>query len=334
MAGAALQLGPNGQVGDDVMSAGYGIDMQSGSQVGGDLTFFGGQATINGAIGGDLTVNAAGLAFNGTVVGDANIAVGSAEGQPPVDPMQFMPNAPELPTISPGLTVGDNAEVGGEVNIEVPDRAVADAAAGLNPNVEVVEAPVAPQDDSNAVVDALLEFIGRFLVYAIGAIFVVWLASVLLQQTSGFVSEKPLPSLGWGALFYFVLPIFAVVIFGAVAILALILGAIGLGSIGSTILVFTVMILGAALLAFIVILALLTKIVAGYALGKLIFRSRPDTKFWVVMLVGLAIVALLIALPFVGGLLNLVISMIGLGALWLVYRGSRSSKEDVVKAVA
>ena len=70
------------------------------------------------------------------------------------------------------------------------------------------------------------------------------------------------------------------------------------------------MVLALALLAFIVILALLSKVVAGYALGKLIFRSRPATSFWVVMLIGLAIVALLIALPYVGWLFNLVISML------------------------
>jgi cytoskeletal protein CcmA (bactofilin family) len=332
MAGAVLQLGANGQVGDEVMSAGYSLDMQSGSQVGGDLTFLGGQATIDGTIGGDLMVNAGSLAFNGTVAGDANVAVGGAETQPAINPLQFMPDAPDMPTVAPGLTVGDNAKVGGEVNIEVPDRAIAaDVPAELNPNVEVSAAPVATTNDSNLFVDSGMKFIGRFLVFAIAAIFVVWLASILLQEATGFLSEKPLPSLGWGALLYFVLPIFAVVIFGAASIVALILGLIGLGSIATTIIVFTVMILAAALLAFIVILALLTKIVAGYALGKLIFRSRPDTNFWVVMLVGLAIVALLIALPIAGGLLNLLISMMGLGALWLTYRGSRAAKADVVK---
>lgn len=332
MAGMLLQLGSAAQVGDDVISLGYGFDMQNGSQVGGDVTFLGGQAAINGAIGGDLTVNAGSLAFDGTVAGNADVAVGSPEAQPAFDPLMFMPNAPDLPTVAPGLTVGDNAQVDGEVNVTVPDAAIADDAAKINATVDVAEAPVAPQDDSNVVVDTGMEFIGRFLVFAIAAFFIVWLASIMLSQATGYLHEKPLPSLGWGALLYIVFPILLVTLSGAVLIIGLILGAIGLGSIGTSIIVFTFMVLALALLAFIVILALLSKVVAGYALGKLLFRSRPDTKFWVVMLIGLAIVALLIALPYVGWLFNLVISMIGLGALWLAYRGNRASSDPVTKA--
>ncbi|MCO5194295.1 MAG: hypothetical protein M9930_13545 [Anaerolineae bacterium] len=334
MAGMLLQLGSAGQVGDDVMSVGYGFDMKGGSQTGGDVTFLGGQAAIDGTIDGDLTVNAGSLAFDGTVAGNADIVVGSPEGQPAVDPLLFMPNAPDLPTVTPGLTVGDNAQVGGSVNMTVPDAAVADDAAKLNPTVDVVAAPAAPQDDSNVAVDALMEFIGRFLVFAVAALFIVWLASILLNEATGFLGEKPLPSLGWGALLYIIFPILLVTLTGAVIFIGLILGLIGLGSIGTSIVVFTLMVLALALLAFIVILALLSKVVAGYALGKLIFRSRPATSFWVVMLIGLAIVALLIALPYVGWLFNLVISMLGLGALWLAYRGNRAENAESAKAAA
>lgn len=337
-AGLVLTLGPDAQVGDDVLSAGFSLEMQSGSAVGGDLTFFGGQAIVDGAIGGDLSASTASLAFNGSVAGDVAVEVGGATDQPPFDPFMFVPDAPSIPAVAPGLTVGDNAEVGGSVDVTVPDPAVAESVpADLNATVDVDESVAqAEPEQPNLLLDTVLEFFGRLLVLLIAALFVVWLAPVLLNEMSGYLKTEPWPSLGWGALLYFAIPFLLVTVFGFIVLLAVILGAIGLGAIGGSLLVATLATLGALLLAFALVLAFLAKVVVGYNIGKLIFgRLRPDGGgVWGALIVGLVIVALLVALPFIGWAANLIISIIGLGTLWLTVRGNRVAKADAVKATA
>lgn len=320
-AGALLQLGPEAQVGDEIMNTGSALVLERGSQVGGDVNFFGGQATIDGAIGGDLRSSSAGLTFNGSVAGDLDATVGSADSQFAFNPMQFMPNAPAMPPTVPGLQVGPDAEIGGSVNLDVPDPATAAAVPDDFEATVTVSPTTTDEPAPNPFLDYLSEFAGRFLVLFLAGAAIVWLLPGLLRDSAARLAAEPWASLGWGALLYFLVPLLLFAVGLGVGLLALLLGLIGLGGVGGTLFFYTLLVLAAAMLLFAVVLGLLAKVVAGYAIGRALLRGRAQDGPWLPLVVGVLIVALLAALPFVGWLANWLFSAFGLGALWLAWRG-------------
>lgn len=318
-AGTVVRISGGAQVGDEIMSAGYALVLEPGSQVGGDVTFVGGQVVIDGEVGGDLNTNAGGVAFNGAVGGNADITTDSQGEQPAFSPFQFMPNAPDVPLLVPGLDVGQDARVGGTLNLTVPtEAAVGDLPPGLDPTVEVTGVPEEPEE--NPLLRFLSDFVGRFLVLIIAAAIVMWLAGRLLQESALQLRVQPWPSLGWGAVIYFLFPLLLLAVAFAAGLFMALLGAIGLDGVGSALFIATLLVLGAALMIFIVVLAIVSKLVVGKAIGDWLFRSQENPNSWLVMAAGLAIVSLLVELPYAGPVLNLLLTIAGVGGLWLAFR--------------
>jgi hypothetical protein len=87
------------------------------SQVGcaGDLLFFGYQALLAGSIGGDVTVAGFGLDIQGRIDGNVKAEVGPADQVPLFSPMQFVPGMSAVPAVEGGLTIGEGAEIGGDL---------------------------------------------------------------------------------------------------------------------------------------------------------------------------------------------------------------------------
>lgn len=134
------------------------------------------------------------------------------------------------------------------------------------------------------------------------------------------MQSQPAASLGWGviayaAFFFVLLVILTVVILGSV-----LFGALTLGGLSGTIVWVGILTLFALVVGFVLVTAFLTKIVAAWLSGKLILsRIKPELaehKFLPLAL-GVVIVATLVALPFIGWLFGLLVTIIGLGALWL-----------------
>ena len=90
-------------------------------------------------------------------------------------------------------------------------------------------------------------------------------------------------------------------------------------------------------LAFGLVVTYVSKIVVGFWGGRALLRSiKPEwaeKPIWS-MLVGVLIVALLLAIPFLGGLFWLVFTLFGLGALWfLCLKLSETPGEETVAKV-
>ena len=146
------------------------------------------------------------------------------------------------------------------------------------------------------------------------------------------------PSLGWGAVAYaafFVILLFTiiVIIFGG-----LLFGALTLGGLAGTIVWLGILALFALILGFVLVTSFVAKIVFGQALGKW-FLARANSplaehRFWpmvIGVLITVAVIALLsfpLIASFLGGLLNFVVILFGLGALWLWGR-ERTARRSV-----
>ncbi len=326
MAGASLTLNEGGQVADEIMSAGFSLDLQGGSEVGGDVTFFGGQAAINGDVAGNLNVSANRMQLGGSVGGDMNAAVDSGEQAAQFDP--FVPVTQNLgvPLVAPGFTESAASTVGGEMMVIMPEPS--EATEGIGGIDEVLASAIPEPEPQSLVLDTLSGFLNRFILLAIVALIVYLVAPGLVRGSARSLRRRPPAGFGWGLLWSFGIPLLFVLIAVAAIAFALFFGVIGLGSVGGALVTYTFMFLAASLLIFILVLALLAKVIAGYALGGSILRSTPNENPWLIMLIGLGLVALLIALPYVGFVFNFIISAMGLGSLWLFHR-DRNEQPDV-----
>jgi hypothetical protein len=113
---------------------------------------------------------------------------------------------------------------------------------------------------------------------------------------------------------------------------AILFGVLTLGGLSGTIVWVGIFVIFTLILGFVLVTSFLTKIIVGWLGGKLILgRIKPELaehKVWP-MVIGVIIIALLVALPYIGWLLGLLVMLIGLGAIWLWTR-ERLSKQPVI----
>ena len=130
---------------------------------------------------------------------------------------------------------------------------------------------------------------------------------------------------------FLILLIIFVTILGAV-----IFGLLTLGGLSAAIVWIGILALLAMILGFVLATSFVAKVVFGLALGKWILARVNSPlaghKFWP-MVIGVAITVIVVALltfplipGFLGGLLNFMIVLFGLGALWLWGRESLAKK--------
>lgn len=323
--GSVITLGEAAQIGDDFMAGGYSLESMAGSLVEGDMFFGGAQARLAGDMGGDLWVSAGGLELLGTVAGDVQADVAAASDAPVFSPFMFVPGAANAPTFEWGLTLGEQAQIGGDLNYtapvaaDIPDGAVAGEVAFeevvQTAETTTVETLTPAQEAWNWLANLLRDLVALLLV----GFLMVWLTPRWTGQVAGFVRERPLPSLGWGllaiaAIFVSMMLVVAVMIMLAMAFNALTLGGLA----GTTITIGLFVLFGLALL-FGFTVTYFAKIIVAVASGRYIFskfNSRlAENRYWC-MALGVLLIVILTAVPWIGPLVALVVALLGFGALW------------------
>jgi cytoskeletal protein CcmA (bactofilin family) len=354
VAGAVLTLGDTAQIGDDLMSAGYSLETKSGSQIGGSLTFAGYQALLAGIVEGDLVFAGNSLDLQGEVGGDAYVEVGGAESNMPFNPFTFIPNMPAIPTVPAGLTIGDNASIGGSLVYKAPKEAniPAGAVAGKIEFTQVIQ-PVREPEGKPEVREQPVFTLERLMIAVanwgkallrnlmsllIVGLLVAWLYPRLLSGSGETLKIRPWASLGVGVLtgivFWLFMPVLTALLFAVVILL-------GLFSVGGLVLpaiMIMMLILLVLSLAFLLSGGYFSKLIISQVIGQLIlggFKSpAANHRFWP-WLLGLAIFIFLRSIPFVGWIVNILAVLFGLGAfvLWL-FGLRKSSHQPIVEPSA
>ena len=331
IAGQALTLGSNAQVGDDVVAAGFSIEGKKGSSVGGDFIYAGYQALLAGDVVEDVAVAVGGLQLSGSVGGDVKAEVGEAGEGPP--PMFFMPGAPATPSVPMGLTVDEGAHIGGKLDytsateVSIPAGTVAGAITRHEPEVEE-EVVVSP---AQRAADWFLGHLRRLITLLLVGLLMVWAIPGWTKQVADALQARPLPSLGWGVVSIAAF-IFALLVILIVTILAaVVLGVITLGGLAGTTAWTGALTMALLVFFFSIAVTYVTKVVVSLLGGRLILaRLKPDWadgRLWP-LVVGVVLFVIITAIPILGWLVNLVVVLLGLGALWLlgrdVYRQRRA----------
>jgi cytoskeletal protein CcmA (bactofilin family) len=328
IAGQVLTLDSEARVGDDVMAAGFSIEGKKGSSVDGDFIYGGYQALLAGDVAQDLTVGVGGLQLSGSIGGDVKAEVGEVEeGPPPTFFMSFMPNVPAMPSVPMGLTVDEGARIGGKLDYtsasewSIPAGVVAGAITRHEPEIEVEEEVVV--SPAKRAGEWFLRHLRRLVTLLLVGLLIVWVVPGWTKRVAGALQAKPLPSLGWGVVSIAAFILALLVLLILTIIVAVILGTVTLGGLAGT----TAWIGGLtmALLVFFFSIAVtyITKVVVSFLGGRLILaRLKPDWadgRIWP-LVVGVVLFVIITAIPVLGWLVNLVVVLLGLGALWLLGR--------------
>ncbi len=304
--GYSLTLGDNASIARNLYFGGFSLDTGANSDIGRSMHFGGYQAIVNGGVADDILFSGAALSFNGSVGGDIKGEISAADQGAPE--MPFFPGA--VPVISPGLQIGPGAEIGGTESLRITQPTVDPG----QPNLVV--------QIGRAITARIGEFITLLIVGLL--LFLVWPKGV--PGASDQAESQPLPSAGWGCLttliFVIAVPIAGIAIF----LLALIGGLITFGQLGGDILGIGGIALSLLVTLFGFVLSTVTKVIIAYLVGRLILtRLAPQLEpgTWTNMAylaLGAVLYEIVRIIPLLGWLVAVVVTLVGLGALYLLLR--------------
>jgi len=335
IAGAGLQLGEKASIGDDLVAAGASLEVKDGSTIGGELVYGGAQALLAGDVAGDVLVGTAALELSGSFGGNVQAYVDVTEDSESAPPMNmYMTNMPiSIPSVQPGLTIADGAEIAGNLeytstkDLPIPGGAVGGEVMRTAPEITAEEAyakPTAAQKVGNWALGMLRTMV-TLIVFGL---LLGWLFPAFMKALPETVKAQPWASLGWGAItwaafFFGLLAIVLVMILGG-----MIFGLLTLGGLSGTIIWLGILALFGLTVLFVLVTSYLTKIVVSELVGKWILgKAKPaltEHRFWpmIVGVVALVLVIGLFSFPlipigFFGWLINFAVILCGLGALWI-----------------
>ncbi|HEV3497879.1 MAG TPA: hypothetical protein VHA34_16170, partial [Actinomycetes bacterium] len=184
------------------------------------------------------------------------------------------------------------------------------------------------------VADRILDTLRRYLSILVIGVLLLWLLPRMFRRAADTARERPLLSLGVGFLEFIGVIVALVLLILITVLVAVVLGLLGLGSLAG-VTVFAGLLV-AAIVVFLLVLAMgfVAQAVVGLALGRLVVRTdgRSFRGSLGALALGVLVVALVAAIPVVGGWLEALVVLVGLGALLLLARaGRRPTAEPVAE---
>jgi cytoskeletal protein CcmA (bactofilin family) len=294
--GGSVVVGES-EVIDDGLQVFAGTVVVEGT-VDGGIDAFAGTVVVEGTVNGD--VNAFGgtveIAEGAVVTGDVNAAAGDATiaGQVTGDA-----------TVGAGsILLADTARVGGDLTYdgELVRQEGAAVAGTVSQDGSLSVAPV----DFGAF-DALVSFYGLLASLLLGAIVLLAFPETA-DRIAGTALTEPLRSGGVGLVTLLVVPV-------ALALVAI------------TIIGIPITIVGALLFA---VVAWIATVYGRLAVGNWLLSFADVSNRWAGLVVGFVVIGIVGFVPFVGGFVDLLVFLLGLGALALVltrrYRGTSGGR--------
>lgn len=335
---SSLELGPEAQVGRNLYYGGFSVETKPGSVINRDLLFGGYQAIVGGEVISDVNVGGTALEISGTVGGNVNADVG--DPGPGFDSFPGFFSPPGAPAIiRPGIRVSDEAQIGGEVRYSSSVRQ--DEAIDAAPEGGVIYQTPVPSEREQARPPSIelqfgrwiLERLRQFFTLMVFGALALWLIPILLERWTTQARNYPLPAAGWGLvtllLGYAGIAFIGMVILG----IGVLLSVITLGGLSDTIFGIGFSSLGLALTILNFLVGYGSKLVVAYLAGKMILQSlapqSADRKIWPLLL-GVSLYVLFRAIPIVGWFIGVIVTLIGLGAIWLVFQQERRTPAPVV----
>jgi len=272
----------------------------------------------------DVQAEVTALELGGSIGGDVRAKVGA-----PGEGMVGGPYWPGMPkAVDAGLRVSESAEIGGALvySSEVEQAGTI----GAVPPGGVVYDPLVKPEASKSfgqlagqwVLARVRELVTLLVLGALAA----WRLPGVLNQLADTVRSKPLPAAGWGIVVLILGFVCAAVLAGLIPVVGILLGVVTLGGLaGAT---FGIGFSGLSLVFGLFILAIVygSKLVIAHLAGKLIlqrFLPQYAERVILALTLGVALYILVRSVPVLGGVIGAIVTLLGLGAMWLLFRQRR-----------
>lgn len=332
---ASLTLGSGALVSGNMYYGGYSLDTEAESIVNRDLFAGGYQAALNGSVKRDAYFSGGALDVGGTIGRDLKVDVGDpGDGYPAFTTFNRNANLPDAR--QSGLRIAESASIGNQLIYTSRSQQASSIQASPSGGI-VYQTPepatsttTTPGRDAVVVrtpaLSWLFDFIRQVATLLVFGALALWLAPALLNRITDQARMKPLPAAGYGTLTILAgyLGVFLAV--GLIIALGLLFGILTLG--GLVIPIFGVGFSGLALFTAIFTLLIGTgsQLIVAFMIGLLLMeRVAPQVSnrpVWALLL-GVLLLALVVEVPFVGWLISIAATLIGVGAMWLAYRAWR-----------
>jgi len=316
----------NGQVEGSVYSIAVSFSQLSDSSIGRSLYFLGISLVTEkeSEIGSDLTTVTFGARQAGNVGRDTKVISGLIEiarividrvnavttGKSITGPLPETESSSTVPQIGPSTIFA--ASIG---------------PVGSSPRTTATpEEPPAENDEDTADPDTfgdwLIDRMRELITYLLIGGLLIWLFPAILDNWANQVREKPLAAGGWGLVAYVVGFIAHIIFFLIILVVGISFAFVTLWSLAWAWWGVGFSALALAFTLFLVAIAFISKIIVAYLFGRLIFErfgSQPDMRKPWPLLVGLIIYVLLCGIPYLGWAISLIVTFLGLGAIWLSF---------------
>ncbi|MBS1248620.1 MAG: hypothetical protein MAG431_00178 [Chloroflexi bacterium] len=334
---STLTLGNEAAIGRNFYYGGFNLTTEAGSTVGRDLLVGAYQALLSGDVERDVKAGVGALELKGKVGGDVKAEV-DAPGEDSPD-MPFYGGPPGVDTIVPvGLRVSEEAEIGGKLTYKSPaeqaDAIQVTPEGGVEFTLTELPGDEAPGLSPAAMVGRwaiarLREFITLLVLGALA----IWQVPALFTKITETVKTETLPATGWGFIVIVVGYVGAFFIGGLILAAGIFFGVITLGGLAKALLGIGFSGLALVMAAFGLLVTYVSKLVVAMTGGKFILQKLApqyaDHKAWPLVL-GVFIYILLRAIPILGWILGFLVTLVGMGAMWLYYRPKKSPAPEVV----
>jgi len=337
IAGGTLTFGPNAQIADDVLAAGYSLDAAAGSTIEGSLFWGGYQAKLAGEVDEDVNGGMGALEIAGRIGGNVEVEVG--EPDPDFEAMlPWFRTWTPAPLMSPGFRVAEGAEIGGKLTYTSGSEGEIEPGAEIAGSI-VYQTPVPPLVEEKEVeevtqqqviVNWSLNQLRRLAALLVIGLILIWLLPGPVREAATALQTRPWGSLGWGILVVVFVCIAVPVIAFLMIVLDLILGGLGFGGLVVSITGLGFITNATIIVSFLIAVAYITKIVVSFLVGRMILQRIREPwgagRVWPLVL-GVVLFAVLRAIPILGWWIGLIVTLFGLGAIWLmVWEASRRRK--------
>jgi cytoskeletal protein CcmA (bactofilin family) len=314
--------------GDLIASAGT---VRVDGRVDGDLVASGGQVIVAGTVTGDVLVGAGSTTISGEVGGDVRAGAGQARIEGRVG---------EDVTLGVGqATVTSEARIGGDLIFGAGrmqmDGTVEGNVLGSTGNYTRggsiegservnVEQPEPAQEPTLA--DRAVDAVQRYVSLLVVGVLLLWLLPRVLRGAADAARGRPLVSFGLGILGFVGVIVALVLVVLVTVLVAVVLGLLGLGSLAGMTALGGLLVTLLIVFLFVLAVGFAAQATVGLALGRLLVRGEGRSSFLGrlgVLALGVLVVVLVAAIPVVGGWLEVLLVLLGLGALLLMARPGR-----------
>ena len=325
--GSSVVLGPLTVVGHNLFFNGFGLETQPGSMIGRDAVVSGFQALLDGRVERDVQAEVGALEIGGFVGRNVMATVSGPSEELALG--FWRSGAPK--SVNSGLRVTQDAYIGGTLAYVSPVEQADTIATVPGGGIEYQVAKSELHPDLQYLAGQWFARRMRDLVtlLVLGGV-AVWTHTPLLNRLADRARSKPLPAIGWGLAMLVGGHTALVILAGLVIVLGILTIVVTLG--GLALAVFGVGFSGLALAFALFWLAVAygAELIVAYLMGRLVLqRIAPqyaDQAIWPLTL-GVVMYVLARSIPGLGVVIGSLVTLIGLGAMWMLFREGRCAPD-------